>query len=172
MKFLKRAEIPPCCACGKDFLNEDVYRSVTWLDGKLYTWHERCPGPIIARCAVVEKIAEAAQHYFHDRPPEQADAIEAGALYCEYHGDATPTLEGGCTECWYNEQFEYYGNRGMCAVCSLEAGEDVPVDSCECGAFCDYVCSECEGCEGSVKTEGWSDSDFTGGGVCVCQSAA
>jgi len=103
--------------------------------------------------------------------PEEVDASEAGALYCEWHGRATPMFgTGGCTECWYNEQFEDYDKRGMCAVCSLEAGEDVPVDSCECGAFCDYVCSEREGCEGSVKTEGWSDTGFTGGGP--CQSAA
>lgn len=66
---------------------------------------------------------------------EEADAIGAGAHYCEQHVRATPTLEGGCTECWYIQQFEYYDSRGMCAVCSLESesGEDVPIDACECG---------------------------------------
>ena len=73
---------------------------------------------------------------------EEADAIEAGALYCEQHGITTEPMFGevACPECDLAEEARFWDldDRGMCPVCSTEQAKEVPIpfgQTCGCGGY-------------------------------------
>jgi rubredoxin len=74
--------------------------------------------------------------------PEQLDAIEAGAKYCEQHGIISEPMFGeiACPQCDLEEEQRFFDldDRGMCPVCSTEQGKEVPIpfgETCHCGGY-------------------------------------
>jgi rubredoxin len=75
-------------------------------------------------------------------PTAEHVGVLGSAFRCEQHGIVTEPMfdETDCPECELaaEEKFWDYDDRGMCPVCSMEQGKDVPIlpgSICACGGF-------------------------------------